>query len=279
MARSLEIAQASITVVRNEGGVLPLRAEAPLRLLHLVLSSDVRNPLLLGIPEDELEERRIPAETVSLGPEVSAETTAALVARAPQFTHVMASCFVRVAGARGSADMSESHARLLEALAQAGRPVVVVSFGSPYLLRQVPDVPVYVAAYGGAESSQRAAVGALFGEYAVRGKLPVTLPGLYPYGHGLEVPKHDMTLRTAPPAGGRIPAPRGSGTWTRSWRTPSATGRFPGAVVAIGRNGSARPPPCLRPPLLRPGGGRSDRGHDLRPREPDQGGGDHDRRP
>ena len=46
---------ASITVVRNEGGVLPLRAEEPLRLLHLVLSSDVRNPLLLGIPEDELE--------------------------------------------------------------------------------------------------------------------------------------------------------------------------------------------------------------------------------
>ena len=121
------------------------------------------------------------------------------MARAPQFTHVVASCFVRVAGARGSVDMSESHARLLQALARAGRPVVVVSFGSPYLLRQMPDVPVYVAAYGGAESSQRAAVGALFGEYAVRGKLPVTLPGLYPYGHGLEVPKHDMTLRTATP--------------------------------------------------------------------------------
>jgi beta-glucosidase-like glycosyl hydrolase/CubicO group peptidase (beta-lactamase class C family) len=237
MARSLEIAKASITVVRNQGDVLPLAAEAPLRLLHLVLSSDVRNPLLQGIPEDELEDRRIPSETVSLGPEVSAETTATLVARAPQFTHVLASCFVRVAGARGSADMSESHARLLEALTKAGRPVIVLSFGSPYLLRQVPDAPVYVAAYGGAESSQRAAVGALFGEYPVRGKLPVTLPGLYPYGHGLEVPKHDMTLRMADPreAGFR---PGGLDEIDAVMETALRDRAFPGGVVAVGRNGA-----------------------------------------
>jgi beta-N-acetylhexosaminidase len=237
MARSLEIAQASITVVRNEGDVLPLRAEAPLRLLHLVLSSDVRNSLLLGIPEDELEARRITAETVSLGPEVSAETTAALVARAPQFTHVLASCFVRVAGARGNVDMSESHARLLGALTQAGRPVVVLSFGSPYLLGQMPDVPVYVAAYGGAESSQRAAVGALFGEYAVRGKLPVTLPGLYPYGHGLEVPKHDMTLRAATPEDVGF---RRDGLQVADAVIESALRdrSFPGAVLAVGKDGA-----------------------------------------
>src|SRR5260370_22077719 len=95
--------------------------------------------------------------------------------------------------------MSESHARLLEGIAARGRPLIVLSFGSPYLLRQFPEVPVYIAAYGGAESSQRAAVAALFGEYAVRGKLPVTLPGLYAYGHGIEIPRREMTLRRAPP--------------------------------------------------------------------------------
>jgi len=236
VARALDIARASITVVRNEGGVLPLHAEAPLRLLHLVLSSDLRNPLLQGIPEDELEARRIPAETVSLGPEVTAETAAALVARAHEFTHILASCFVRVAGSKGTADMSESHARLLEALVKAGRPLVVVSFGSPYLLRQFPDVPVYVAAYGGAESSQHAAVAALFGEYAVAGKLPVTVPGLYAYGHGLEIPKHDMTLRTARPedAGFR---PGGLEEANTLVDDAVAARAFPGGVLAVGRGG------------------------------------------
>ena len=132
------IARASITVVRNEGHVLPLRADQPLHLLHLVLSSDIHNPAIHGIPEEELAARRIPTETVSLGPEVSEETSAALVARAPEFTHVLASGFVRVTSSKGTADMAPSHARLLQGLAATGRPVIAVSFGSPYLLRQFP---------------------------------------------------------------------------------------------------------------------------------------------
>ena len=69
--RALDVARHSITVVRNEGGVLPLRAEEPLRLLHLVLSSDARNDAIQGFPEDELAARRIPTQTSCSGPEVS----------------------------------------------------------------------------------------------------------------------------------------------------------------------------------------------------------------
>jgi CubicO group peptidase (beta-lactamase class C family) len=237
VARATEIARRSITVVRNEGGVLPLRAEEPLQVLHLVLSSDLRNPAILGIPEDELEARRVTAETVSLGPEVSEETSSELVASARRFTHVVASCFVRVTGSKGTADMSESHARLLRALAGAGAPVVLVSFGSPYLLRQVPELPVFVAAYGAAESSQRAAVAALFGEYAVSGKLPVTLPGLYSFGHGLEIPRREMTLRSARPEEAGF-APGGLASVDRILDEAVARRAFPGGVLAVGRDGA-----------------------------------------
>jgi beta-glucosidase-like glycosyl hydrolase/CubicO group peptidase (beta-lactamase class C family) len=237
VARALEVAQASITVVRNEGRVLPLRAEEPLRLLHLVLSSDVRNPAVLGIPEDELLARRIPADTVILGPEVTEETTREIVARAAAATHVLASCFVRVSGAKGTADMSESHARLLRALGAGTTPLVVVSFGSPYLLRQFPEAPVYVAAYGSAESSQRAAVAALFGESAVTGKLPVTLPGLYAYGHGLEIPRREMTLRRSEPAGVGF-RPGGLEAVDDVLEEALAARAFPGAVLAVGKDGA-----------------------------------------
>ena len=44
-------------------------ADQPLRLLHLVLSSDARNDAITGIPEAELAARRIPAQTFVLGPE------------------------------------------------------------------------------------------------------------------------------------------------------------------------------------------------------------------
>lgn len=235
--RSLEIARRSITVVRNEAGLLPLHAAEPLRILHLLLSSDLRNRDIQGIPEDELEARRIAAETVSLGPEVSTETLENLVARAATFSHVLASAFVRVTGSKGTADMSPSHARLLRALHAAGRPVIVVSFGSPYLLRQFPELPAYVCAYGSAESSQRAALAALFGEYPVGGKLPVTLPGLYPYGHGLDLPRHDMTLRNgrAEDVGFRT---GGLEEADRIVERAVSEKAFPGAVLAVGKDGA-----------------------------------------
>lgn len=237
--RALAIARASITLVRNEDGVLPLKAEEALKVLHLVMSSDARMDanIAQGIPEAELAERRVPAETLWLGPEVSEERTREILARAAEFTHVLASSFVRVGAFRGTADMSESHARLLRALAAAGRKLIVVSYGSPYLLRQFPEAPAYVCAYGWAESSQRAAMSALFGEHAVTGKLPVTLPDLYPYGHGLRLGRRAMTLRVARPEEVGF---RGDGLA----EVQTVVGRaladkaFPGAVLAVGKDGA-----------------------------------------
>jgi CubicO group peptidase (beta-lactamase class C family) len=138
---------------------------------------------------------------------------------------------------RGTADMSESHARLISRLHAAGRKVIVVSFGSPYLLRQFPEVPAYLCAYGPAESSQRAAMGALFAEYPVGGKLPVSLPGLYAYGHGLDLPRRPMTLRTARPEEVGLRQDAFAAVDEVITRAV-AQKAFPGAVVAIGRDGA-----------------------------------------
>jgi hypothetical protein len=66
VSRAQQIAAHAITVVRNRGDVLPLAAERPLRLLHLVLSNRANDPAIRGILEDELEARRIPADTRTL---------------------------------------------------------------------------------------------------------------------------------------------------------------------------------------------------------------------
>jgi beta-glucosidase-like glycosyl hydrolase/CubicO group peptidase (beta-lactamase class C family) len=237
--QALEIARRSITVVRNEGGVLPLRAEEPLKILHLVLSSDPRTDanVIQGFPEDELTRRRIPFESVYVPPDVSDEKAADVLARAASSTHVVASVFARVAAFRGTADMPEGQAALLRRLRAGPTPLVIVSFGSPYILRQVPDAAVFVCAYGWPETSQRAAVAAILGEHAVEGKLPVTLPGFHPYGYGINIPRREMTLRTARPeeagfrAGGLAAL---DGVIDRAL----AARAFPGGVVAVGKDGA-----------------------------------------
>ena len=60
-------------------------------------------------------------------------------------------------------------------LAAKSKSKVVISFGSPYMLREFMDADYVVAAYDPCEAMQRAAVRALFGEIFFRGELPVRI--------------------------------------------------------------------------------------------------------
>ena len=64
--------------------------------------------------------------------------------------------------------------------------VIAVSFGSPYLVREIPNVATYLCAYGIQPVMQRAVVEALFGEIGISGKLPVTIPGMFRRGEGIQ---------------------------------------------------------------------------------------------
>ena len=77
--------------------------------------------------------------------------------------------------------------RLAEELLKRDLPLVVISFGNPYLLSALPTAKNYLAAYSPFPFSQRAAAKAILGEIEIAGKLPVSLPGLYPRGHGMSV--------------------------------------------------------------------------------------------
>ncbi|MEZ4733484.1 MAG: glycoside hydrolase family 3 N-terminal domain-containing protein [Caldilineaceae bacterium] len=54
--------------------------------------------------------------------------------------------------------------------------VYYTTFGSPYLLYEVPHLPNLLATFSGGDVSQRAAVKVWLGELAAQGVLPVTLP-------------------------------------------------------------------------------------------------------
>lgn len=240
--RADEIARRAITLVRNAGAILPLHPEEPLRLLHLVSSSDWINfnvGAAGGILGGDLAARGIAAVTRRIGPDLSPASADGIVEEAASFTHVLVSAFVRVSSSKGDADMDVSHAALLERLAARGAKVIVVSFGSPYLLAQFPGVPVFVAALSPEEASQRAIVGALLGEQAIGGKLPVTLPGLAALGEGLDLPRRALELVPTAPLAAEAAGFRAEGLAEvdRVIERYIERRAFPGAVIAIGRKG------------------------------------------
>jgi beta-N-acetylhexosaminidase len=66
-------------------------------------------------------------------------------------------------------------------------PLVVLSFGSPYLLMHFPQVAGYLCSYSFLLSTQLAAARALVGKQSITGRLPVTISERYPSGFGLTI--------------------------------------------------------------------------------------------
>jgi beta-N-acetylhexosaminidase len=55
------------------------------------------------------------------------------------------------------------------------RKPIVVAFGNPYLLSQIPAAAAYLVAWSGVPASQTAAARALLGEIPITGRLPITI--------------------------------------------------------------------------------------------------------
>ncbi len=71
--------------------------------------------------------------------------------------------------------------------ARGARPIVV-AFGNPYFLQQIPWVPEYVVALGGLPVSQQAAARALTGAIFTTGRLPIAIPPYAALGDGMTPP-------------------------------------------------------------------------------------------
>jgi beta-N-acetylhexosaminidase len=65
------------------------------------------------------------------------------------------------------------------------KPFLVIALCSPYNIMQIPEVPAYLATYGYRSPSLEAAVEVVLGENTPRGRLPVAIPEIFKSGDGL----------------------------------------------------------------------------------------------
>ena len=98
--------------------------------------------------------------------------------------------------------LTPAETSFIQALAKNTRVVLVV-FGTPYALSAFPDLATVVVAYDEFEDGQRAAARALFGQQALRGRLPVSAGEAYPFGGGQDLAA--ARLRPATPADVHFP--------------------------------------------------------------------------
>lgn len=187
-----EIARRSVTLVRESPGALPLDRKT--RVFQLVVSDVDRG--LGGDLAKELKSRlESPAEMAVLDARSNEADVTAVLEGASRAEVTLLCLFARFQSGRGSITLPGVARDAIERLLSSGARVVAISFGSPYVLREVPRLATYLCAWGSQTDMQVAVARALFGEAPITGRLPVTIPDLALRGEGIQKEKGEGRQR------------------------------------------------------------------------------------
>jgi len=183
-----EIAERSITLLHNGGNLLPLLGTRSARVMSVSFrrTSDV----LAGRYFNARLRQTYPRlTTAGLDVDSGPALYESLLRQARQQALVILSTYVTAFSQSGSLALPEEVVDFAGQLTEIGVPHIVVSFGNPYLITELPDVRAYMLAWSGSEVSQTAAAQALFGEIEISGRVPTRIPPLYEMGDGIMIPK------------------------------------------------------------------------------------------
>jgi beta-N-acetylhexosaminidase len=178
----------SITLVKNEGDVLPLSAGFQ-NMAVFALSSDPGGYFAGRTFVREMKKRVPRAMEFYAEPSTGDEFLAKALESTKETDTVVIGLFSRLRANKGNVGLDIRQVEMIKKLAEGHQHIVVISFGSPYFLRHFKEVDAYLCAYRYADESQKSAVKALFGEIDIVGKLPVSIPDVFPIGHGLKIQK------------------------------------------------------------------------------------------
>ncbi len=183
-ALATEVAEQSITLVRDDAHLLPIK-----------LSPDARIAVMMPRPID-----LTPADTSSYVTPALAQAVRALhpnvdefiVAQDPSEADIAAvrqamSDYDLIIAGTLNAFNQPRQAELIRVLLKCGKPVIVAALRMPYDLQAFLDAPTYLCTYSILSPSLQALAKVLWGQLPSRGRLPVAIPGLYAIEHGLNL--------------------------------------------------------------------------------------------
>jgi beta-N-acetylhexosaminidase len=184
-----EIAEHAITLVRDEDKLVSLSSLKPeARIFNLAITNGDDRQWISNAFVSRMRKSKRKLETVVLDDRSSEDEVQKAIDDARGADLVIASLYGRVrTGQANSVGLPTAGARALQTLIQEKVKIIGISFGNPYLLESFPGLRTYMVAYGDMPSLQQAAARAVLGEIEVSGHLPISLPGLYPRGTGLDV--------------------------------------------------------------------------------------------
>src|SRR5580700_5439303 len=188
LAFGQQVADSAITLVRDNGKVLPLKSKGTAKAgLPYTTREETHNQVVAVLFSDDVRtdsgrafgrefRARVPdARVIYVDPRIDAGISNEVLKAVDEAQTVVAAVYViPTAGKVGnSMAMADATGTLLQQmLDHAAAKTAVVAMGNPYLASSFPKVENYMCTFSNASVSEVAAVKALFGEIPIHGHLP-----------------------------------------------------------------------------------------------------------
>lgn len=232
-------AQRSITLPRDRDSLIPLDTSRIHRVFSVVFARR-EDPVAARLFHRLVGRHLARMDTLraDYGTHRAAYDSASALADSADL--VLVSVYVSPQAWAGTVGVPETFVGFVNRIIGSRKPLIVISFGNPYLLTDLPDAGTYLIAWGGREVSQRAAAQAVLGQVPITGRLPISLPPFHRAGEGL--------VRSAVTTMAETPLPMANPSEVgmdpellarvdRILEDAIADSATPGAALAVGRHG------------------------------------------
>ncbi|MGA2134826.1 MAG: glycoside hydrolase family 3 N-terminal domain-containing protein [Bryobacteraceae bacterium] len=182
--KAQDITRRAITLVKNEGNLIPLRAPGKTCFIALAeghYSAEGQEFL------QQIRRRVKDATVIQLDASMPVASLDAAVEKVAACDSVAVAAFASVAAYRGDVALGGEFPHLLDSLFGTGKPTALIAVGNPYLVRSFPKAAAMLLTFSTVVPSEAAAVEALLGESPITGHSPVSIPGIAKLGEGIQV--------------------------------------------------------------------------------------------
>ncbi len=168
-----EITSKSITVVRNERNIIPLKQGIKVLLVspEYIPPSPQGEAIIPPTLQNFAAQRAGKVDTVWFGIKSGEINIKELDVKAGE-----ADCIILCLYANGL--LGDAQKNVAAKIQSYNEKTIVISLSSPYILSSIPWVSTYINCYNHGRISMECVAGIIFGEYAATGISPVTIPGL-----------------------------------------------------------------------------------------------------
>lgn len=228
LANRAQLIKEAITLVKNEKNFLPVKRIDTLSLASLSIGAEYITPFQKRL----ISYGKI--ESFQVGKEISPEQQTTLLSKLSTKECVIVGLHDVNAFSAKNFGFTQSELSFLKRLNEKTKLILVV-FGSPYSLIHFENIPVLISAYEGDSLTQDLAAQALFGVFALKGKLPVSVTKNILFGDGI-ITKGSMRMGYSSPEIHRMSADT-LGHLKKIIQQAIEVGATPGGVVLVAKNG------------------------------------------